>query len=159
MGGYGVDVLVMGMLLVNTHRHCKYAYLLTIASMFFISPFFQLIWCILSNWYYGCIDNYKYNLQCHGEPSKDWSKNVWLGIIISNSLGDGFFFVGHWLFAFRYFEVAEMFGREDKSIQMHEYARKITSKICYTGIAVISLNYIINDITWVLWRNEIYTTN
>lgn len=52
--------------------------------------------------------------------------------------------MGHWLFAFRYLEVAEMFGREDKSNEKHVQVRKVTSKVCYTGIAIIIVNYIIN---------------
>jgi hypothetical protein len=47
------------------------------------------------------------------------------------------------MFAFRYFEVAEMFGRreEDKTQEMHEKRRKITSRISYVGIIIIAINY------------------
>jgi hypothetical protein len=47
------------------------------------------------------------------------------------------------LFAYRYFEVAEMFGREDKTIEKHNKVRKITQKISYLGVAIIVLNYLI----------------
>ena len=49
--------------------------------------------------------------------------------------------MGHWLFAFRYFEVAEMLGRKDKSLEMHIKARAFTSKIrnCVIGFIVFVL--------------------
>ena len=53
-----------------------------------------------------------------------------------------FYFNGHFLLAFRYFEVAEMFGREDKSEAKHKKNRGITQKISYFGVAVITINYI-----------------
>jgi hypothetical protein len=55
-----------------------------------------------------------------------------------------FYYNGHFLFAYRYFEVAEMFGREDKSLVKHEKNRGITRKISYVGVAIISIDYLIN---------------
>ena len=56
------------------------------------------------------------------------------------------------MFAFRYFEVAEMFGRADKSNERHTKIRKITSKICYLGIAIIILTYSLNIGDFILDR-------
>jgi hypothetical protein len=50
---------------------------------------------------------------------------------------------GHFLFAFRYFEVAEMFGREDQTLAKHEKNRGITQKISYMGVSIITINYLI----------------
>jgi hypothetical protein len=55
-----------------------------------------------------------------------------------------FYYNGHFLFAYRYFEVAEMFGREDKTQAKHEINRGVTRKISYVCVAIISLNYLIN---------------
>jgi len=52
------------------------------------------------------------------------------------------FYTAHWLFAFRYFEVAEMFGRDDETQEKHDAIRKITSKISYVGCAIICINWI-----------------
>jgi hypothetical protein len=49
----------------------------------------------------------------------------------------------HFLFAYRYFEVAEMFGRKDKSMQMHIRRRKMTSKISYVILGIIAINFLI----------------
>jgi hypothetical protein len=54
-----------------------------------------------------------------------------------------FYYNGHFLFAYRYFEVAEMFGREDKSQAKHEKNRGITRKISYVCVAIISVNFLI----------------
>jgi hypothetical protein len=45
-----------------------------------------------------------------------------------------------------------MFGREDKTIQKHIQARKVTRKISYAGITVIVLNYLINITYWISVR-------
>jgi hypothetical protein len=62
------------------------------------------------------------------------------------------YYNGHFLFAFRYFEVAEMFGREDKSLAKHEKNRKITQKISYVGVAIITINYLIEITNYVIYR-------
>ena len=59
---------------------------------------------------------------------------------------------GHFLFAYRYFEVAEMFGREDKTLAKHEKNRAITRKISYVIVAVITLNYLIEMANYVIYR-------
>jgi hypothetical protein len=62
------------------------------------------------------------------------------------------YYNGHFLFAFRYFEVAEMFGREDKSLAKHETNRRITQKISYVGVAIITINYLIEITNYVIYR-------
>jgi hypothetical protein len=51
---------------------------------------------------------------------------------------------GHFVFAFRYFEVAEMFGRKDKSLAKNEKTRNTTKKINCAGVVIIS-------ISWLIW--------
>ena len=53
-----------------------------------------------------------------------------------------FYYQAHFLFAYRYFEVAEMFGRKDKTMQNHIKVRKVTSKISYVVIGLIAINYL-----------------
>ena len=48
------------------------------------------------------------------------------------------------MFAFRYFEVAEMFRREDKTLKKHVSVRKVTSKISYVAVGLMCINYLIN---------------
>jgi hypothetical protein len=58
-----------------------------------------------------------------------------------------YFYFGHWMFAFRYFEVAEMLGRADKSYEAHIRARKITGRISVAVIIIMaatSIAYITN---------------
>jgi hypothetical protein len=59
------------------------------------------------------------------------------------ALTNMFYYNGHFLFAFRYFEVAEMFGREDQTLAKHEKNRGVTRKISYVCVSIISLNYLI----------------
>jgi hypothetical protein len=49
----------------------------------------------------------------------------------------------HFLFAYRYFEVAEMFGRQDKTMEKHIRVRKVTGKISYAVIGLIATNYLV----------------
>jgi hypothetical protein len=63
-----------------------------------------------------------------------------------------FYYNGHFLFAYRYFEVAEMFGRDDKSQAKHEINRGVTRKISYVYVAIISLNYLINLGNYGIYR-------
>jgi peptidoglycan/LPS O-acetylase OafA/YrhL len=63
-----------------------------------------------------------------------------------------FWMNGHFLFAYRYFEVAEMFGREDKSQAKHEINRGITRKISYVCVAIISINFLIWFVNFGIYR-------
>jgi hypothetical protein len=63
-----------------------------------------------------------------------------------------FYYNGHFLFAYRYFEVAEMFGREDKSLAKHEKNRGITAKISYVCVAIISMNFLLNFGNYGIYR-------
>jgi hypothetical protein len=49
--------------------------------------------------------------------------------------------LAHWFFSFRYFEVAEMLGRADKSNEMHLKARKITTKVTISMAVIIIASY------------------
>jgi hypothetical protein len=70
-----------------------------------------------------------------------WLDNIYLTLVVATALKIMFYFIGHWLFAYRYFEVAEMLGRDDKTLEKHEKVRKITCKICYVGVAVIIMSH------------------
>jgi hypothetical protein len=69
--------------------------------------------------------------------------NVKLFTHISAAINCASFYNGHFLFAFRYFEVAEMFGRDDKSTAKHKVNRGVTRIISYLGVAIICINYLI----------------
>jgi hypothetical protein len=97
----------------------------------------------LYNWYEGCKYFYAENDKCQGEPTTNWLANVALFNNLCSTLADAFYYNGHFLFAYRYFEVAEMFGREDKSRAKHEINRGITRKISYVCVAIIAINYLI----------------
>ena len=47
--------------------------------------------------------------------------------------------LSQFLFSFRYFEVAEMLGRRDKSNEAHLMARRITGKVSIVAVIVIIL--------------------
>jgi hypothetical protein len=49
---------------------------------------------------------------------------------------------GHWLFAYKYFSTALMFGRKKKSKEAHEKRIKFSEKIKYLGLALIAINYL-----------------
>jgi hypothetical protein len=70
------------------------------------------------------------------------------------------YYLAHWFFAFRYFEVAEMLGRKDKSNEMHIKARKITSKISMAVAAVIFSNYLyfVIDAWFMIYEPKDYNT-
>ena len=145
----------MGLIIYRTHKHSKLAYLYTVAAMMFLAPVFGIISTIFENWGDGCEWFWEFNDQCPGsvKPSHNWIANMKLIDNIWFALGNGCFFVGHWLFAFRYFEVAEMFGRDDKTIEKHESRRRITSKISYFGVSIIVLDYLIYLANYGIYRH------
>ena len=63
-----------------------------------------------------------------------------------------FYYIGHFLFAYRYFEVAEMFGRDDQSQAKHENNRGITRKISYVGVGFITINYLVELVNIGIYR-------
>jgi hypothetical protein len=79
----------------------------------FLSAGFGLIKVILINWYFGCKDYNSMNEKCHGKKSEDWLFNVYLFSEICEALSQMFYFHGHFIFAYRYLESAEMLGRKD----------------------------------------------
>jgi len=62
---------------------------------------------------------------------------------VTLSLDYACYFIAHWLFSFRYFEVAEMLGRADKSNEAHLRARSITGKVTIGAIIFILLRAVI----------------
>jgi hypothetical protein len=105
----------MVIVLVRTYKHSRYPYLVTCSAMMFLGSLFRVLATILFNWYHFCKLFYEDNDRCHGKPSEEWVANVLLFDTICLALSDMFYYNGHFLFAYRYFEVAEMFGREDKT--------------------------------------------
>jgi hypothetical protein len=110
---YTVDIISMIVVLVRTYRNSKFAYLYTCATMMLLAPVLSLISDLLFNWYYGCSKFSAVNEKCHGEKSEEWIHNIADSLNTCDCLANLFYFLGHFLFAYRYFEVAEMFGRED----------------------------------------------
>jgi hypothetical protein len=108
---FTIEVAIMAFVLIRTYWNSKFPYLYTCAAMMFLSSLFGLIGSILLNWYIGCGSYWELNEKCHGEPSKEWKENVELFHLICGACIEVFYFIGHFLFAYRYFEVAEMFGR------------------------------------------------
>jgi hypothetical protein len=135
----------MGAVLTQTYRHSKLTYLYFSASMFFLASFFMMVSNILFHWTYGCGLYWADNPKCpgYGKPSEVWSANMKLMVNTTMVMGQCFLYLGHWLFAFRYFEVAEMFGRKDKTVEMHEKRRRYTTCFSYFGVVVIVLNYLL----------------
>jgi hypothetical protein len=142
----------MGIVLVRTYKHSQYPYLYTCASLMFASAGANVLEVILYNWSVFCSHFYAENDKCHGEPSQDWHYNVRFFNNTCGALSDAFYFNGHFLFAYRYFEVAEMFGREDQSQAKHDINRGVTRKISYVCVAIISLNYLIEFANHGIYR-------
>jgi hypothetical protein len=101
---------------------------------------------VFQNWTIFCIPKALgtpyYNSKCPKiADSSDvtFANNVQFANWVFGAFGIGFLNITQWLFSFRYFEVAEMLGRKDKSNRAHIQARKITSKITIAGVVVIIL--------------------
>jgi hypothetical protein len=101
----------MAVVFVRTFKNSQFAYLYTCSAMMFSAAFFGLLTTISYNWIQGCEYFYYENEKCHGKPSQDWVANIALFNNICLALNYAFYYNGHFLFAYRYFEVAEMFGR------------------------------------------------
>ena len=142
----------MGIVLVRTYKHCQYPYLYTCAAFMFLAAGFTVLTTILYNWEMGCKYFYAENDKCHGEPTTNWVANVALFNNLCYALSDACYYNGHFLFAYRYFEVAEMFGREDQSQAKHEINRGVTLKINYVCVAIISINYLILFANYGIYR-------
>ena len=61
---------------------------------------------------------------------------------------------GHWLFAYKYFSTALMFGRKNKSKEAHEKRIKFSLKIKYLGLALITINYLVYTALLISYRVE-----
>jgi hypothetical protein len=104
-----------------------------------MSSIFGILSPILGNWATFCQP--EFSIQKCPVVELDDRSFVHLMVVLSGTstyVGINFWIIGHFLFAYRYFEVAEMFGRKDKSQDMHLKARKITSKIRNGLITLIS---------------------
>ena len=142
----------MGAVLINTYRKSKLAYLYTTATLLFLSPILQIASCIFIDWYTGCYYFRDLNSKCQNKPlpgKNDFYENLLLMDGICDAMSYCFYHQAHFLFAYRYFEVAEMFGREDKTMEMHIKVRKLTSKVSYLIIGLIALNYLLNISNWL----------
>jgi hypothetical protein len=62
-----------------------------------------------------------------------------------------YYYAGHWVFAFRYLEVAEMLGRANKSNKAHLRVRKITGKINVFAVGTMSVSYFLMILNWILY--------
>ena len=119
--------------------------------------FFGILSSLFLNWVLFCIpktlNTPLYNSKCPDieDPTKmTFLNNVTFANWVFGGLSVGFLNITQWLFSFRYFEVAEMLGRKDKSNLAHIKARKITSKINIAGVVVIILFVIISIIVHYL---------
>jgi hypothetical protein len=103
--------------LINTYRHSKFAYIYTVATLLCISPLFMIAAMVLDNWYTVCYhDSQIPNPKCPSDPSMDYFDNLLLMLNICYEMSYCLYHQAHFLFAYRYFEVAEMFGRKDKTM-------------------------------------------
>jgi hypothetical protein len=121
--------------------------------MMLLYTIFLLLFTILENWYKGCNTFYALNEQkCHGKPSDEWLANISLLWVTCDAFTNVFYYIGHFLFAYRYFEVAEMFGRDDQSQAKHEKNRSITRRISYVIVALICINWFIECANYGIYR-------
>jgi hypothetical protein len=141
----------MGAVLINTYYNCKLAYLYTVATLLFVSPIFFIVSRVLVKWNFFCEHYPLENPRCPTSP-KNADQNILLVGELFYTLSFCTYHIGHFLFAYRYFEVAEMFGREDKTPEKHITVRKVTQKISFVGVAIIVINYLFVGYVWVDWR-------
>ena len=52
-----------------------------------------------------------------------------------------FYLLGNWLISFRYFEVAKMLGRKDKTVEKHLKARECTSMIRTVVVVLTTVSF------------------
>jgi hypothetical protein len=95
-----------------------------------------------------------YNTRCPVLTNRfdsNFEQNIEFSYVVSVRLQAFFFYSAHWLFAFRYFEVAEMLGRADKSNEAHLRSRIITSGISVGVILMYGFNFLLaiyNEYWW-----------
>jgi hypothetical protein len=160
IGGNTINGIIFGGLLINTYRNSKLPYLYLTASCFFLSSIFGVILGVFQNWYFFCNPYWYnpiprinlYNSKCPEITGKKdisftFNNRINFTVNVFYALNLCLYYIAHWLFSFRYFEVAEMFGRQDKSDKAHLRARSITSKISLgvsIFIALTWMGFIIN---------------
>ena len=135
----------MAFVLVRTYRGSKFPFLYTCGGLMLTAAVLQLIVIILYNWYYGCTDFSDLNEKCHGHKSEDWTANVGLFNNTCYTLSIMFYLQGHFVFAYRYLESAEMLSNRGGGQTFAKYKKKqaVSQKINYFGVALIATNYLI----------------
>jgi hypothetical protein len=104
---------------------------------------FTIAYCVLINWYLWCTVSPELNPKCRDDSTNKYFTNLYLLEGTCFAMSCCLYHQAHFLFAFRYFEVAEMFGRKDKTMKKHIKIRKVTSKISYAVVGLIAINYLI----------------
>jgi hypothetical protein len=157
------DALVISFVVFNTFKKSKLKYLYLTSIMYLLSSLILILTGVLYGWSVFCwaatYGTFLYNSRCPILTSKfdnSFSQNVTFAYNLSAYLQGFCYFSAHWLFSFRYFEVAEMLGRANKSNEAHIKARKITSKISVTMIFLIGVNYIIAGYNCYFWDETDY---
>lgn len=126
----------------------KLGYLYLTAGVFFAEKIFAISTPILQSWSFFCnpklFGTPYYNDTCPTiESSSDLTFANKMTFASEVMILIAYFFqnVKNWLFSFRYFEVAEMLGRKDKSNEAHIRARKVTSKVTIGAVIVIFISF------------------
>jgi magnesium-transporting ATPase (P-type) len=132
----------MAFVLVRTYRGSKFPFLYTCGGLMLTAAVLRLIQIILFNWDYGCTDFSDLNEKCHGQQSKAWSENVFLFTNICGNLSSMFFYQGHFVFAYRYLESAEMLSNKQQTKAKYKKKTAISQKISYTVAALIAINFL-----------------
>jgi hypothetical protein len=151
--GKAFNGALLGYVLINTCRKSKLSYLYLTAGCFFISSILGIISNVLWNWQLFCNPEHfntpLYNIKCpviSGTNDRTFYNQIGLSSSISYNFEVCTYYLAHWFFSFRYFEVAEMLGRTDKSNQMHLKARKITNKVSVSMTFLIIASYCVMSV-------------
>jgi hypothetical protein len=103
----------MSLVICNTHKKSKLTYALVIAYLLMISSLFGVMDATISKWAGYCEINFAITNCSFTEHHSH--NNYTLAADLCGFCRDGCFEAGMFLFAYRYFEVAEMLGRDDTS--------------------------------------------
>jgi hypothetical protein len=135
--------IVLGYLLINTCKKSNLTYVYVIAFTSLLQNVFAVVGPTLTNWMVFCNPAYFgspfYNKRCPSISDKSdrtFYNNIKFFFVSALAISYCFYNITHWLFSFRYFEVAEMLGRKDKSDAAHLKARSITGKISIVAIVI-----------------------
>jgi hypothetical protein len=134
----------MAFVLVRTYRGSKFPFLYTCGGLMLTAAVLALIQIILINWGVGCTSFSDLNEKCHGNKSEDWTANVLLFIKICGDLCNMFYLQGHFVFAYRYLESADMLSKKGQTFAKYKKRQAISQKISYFGVALITTNCLIS---------------